>query len=196
MAWDQFNTEVNSHVVTDLQYLLAKLLLLRYAFGKFLCKSDDRYVRVIPYEYFQGIDTVITPFRTYLVDHMQNVWTPLGAFWCEWKHVTRLHQLAITSKCSEVLTNFRTSWGFLIDFEGSVVNDHFLWVFCVFRHDYIVLQMGKNVNLILLDVVVELLGVAVLAEFGQGFGFYLADAFAGDGEFLADLFERVTLAVL
>ena len=38
-------------------------------------------------------------------------------------------------------------------------------------------------------------GVFVLAQFGQRFGFDLADAFAGDAEFLADFFERVALAV-
>ncbi len=38
------------------------------------------------------------------------------------------------------------------------------------------------------DVIVQFLGVAVLAQFGKGFGFDLANAFAGNGKFLADFF--------
>ena len=46
-----------------------------------------------------------------------------------------------------------------------------------------------------LDVVVELLGVFVFAEFGKRFGFNLTNAFAGNGKFLAHFFKGVALAI-
>lgn len=45
------------------------------------------------------------------------------------------------------------------------------------------------------EVVLELVGVGVAAEFGEGLGFDLADAFAGYAERSADLLEGVRLAV-
>jgi len=48
---------------------------------------------------------------------------------------------------------------------------------------------------ILAEIVLQFLGVFVFAEFLEGFGFDLADAFAGDAELLTNLFERVGFAV-
>ena len=61
---------------------------------------------------------------------------------------------------------------------------------------HVVTITAINIKVNLLDVVVEFFGVAVLAQFGQGLGFYLADALAGDGEFLPYFLEGVALAVL
>lgn len=47
----------------------------------------------------------------------------------------------------------------------------------------------------LLDVIVQLSGVAVLAQFGERFGLYLADAFAGHGEFLTYFFQRMRFTI-
>ena len=42
----------------------------------------------------------------------------------------------------------------------------------------------------------QLFRVLVLAKFGERLGFDLADTFAGNREFLPDLFERVAFAVV
>lgn len=47
----------------------------------------------------------------------------------------------------------------------------------------------------LLDIVVEFFGVFVFAEFGEGFGFNLANTFTGHVKFLANFFQRVWSAV-
>src|SRR5688500_18522749 len=48
----------------------------------------------------------------------------------------------------------------------------------------------------LLQVVLELLGAAGVAELAQGFRLDLADALAGDAELVADLFEGTLAAVV
>jgi hypothetical protein len=47
----------------------------------------------------------------------------------------------------------------------------------------------------LLQVVLQFLAAAGVAELAQSFGLYLADAFAGDVELPADLFEGAAAAV-
>ena len=71
----------------------------------------------------------------------------------------------------------------------------YTWLFCPFTTKLLVFEISLIRNINSIQEVPQFFGAGGVAEFAEGFGFDLADAFAGDVEFFADFLEGSGAAV-